>query len=173
MAAFIPTANSGEVVLLPGDFYFHSPAVHKTQPPQLRTLLGSCVSIILWHPERCLAGMSHSILPERAKSTQTLALDGRYCDEAISLFCQEVQRAGAQPSQFDVYLVGGGQMYATAKEEYVIGERNVIATRHFLKQAGFRLRSEHVGEQDYRKVEIDLTSGNVTVVYRNQRLPLT
>lgn len=161
-----------EVFLHPGDFYFHSPAPNRPQPGRLRTLLGSCISVILWHPERRLAGMSHVILPVRGKGTSSAGLDGRYCDESIMLFLREVERAGVRPGQFQVYLVGGSQMYPTENGMFAIGEGNIAAARIHLKQAGFTLCAEHVGKVDYRKVEIDLVTGLVTVLFRNRRIEL-
>lgn len=46
-----------EVVLKPGDFYFGGGAT------RISTLLGSCVSMTLWHPRRKIGGMCHYMLP--------------------------------------------------------------------------------------------------------------
>ncbi len=48
-----------DVFLQPGDVYFGD------RHTRLRTILGSCVSITLWHPQRLLGGMCHFILPAR------------------------------------------------------------------------------------------------------------
>ncbi len=162
-----------EVVLNPGDFHFHRPRSGLAQPALLRTLLGSCVSVVAWHPLSRLAGMSHSVLPSRCRRGGGAALDGRFCDEAIELFCQEIARAGAKPAQFRVYLVGGGQMYSTSQGSLAIGSRNIDAARQQLQRAGFMLGAEHVGMQDYRKVELLLATGEVTVIFRNKRIVLS
>jgi hypothetical protein len=49
----------------------------------LRTLLGSCVAITLWHPTRRIGGMCHFLLPERKRRTNEPP-DGRYGDEAVA-----------------------------------------------------------------------------------------
>ena len=50
-------ASSSPVIsLLPGELYFG-------QRHLLKTLLGSCVAITLWHPQRQLGGMCHFLLP--------------------------------------------------------------------------------------------------------------
>ena len=41
-----------------------------------------------------------------------------------------------------------------------------------LKQAGFLLRAEHVGSDVYRKVELNLKSGDVFVTADNRRINL-
>ena len=45
-----------EVFLQPGELYFGD------RYTRLRTLLGSCVSIVLWHREALLGGMCHYML---------------------------------------------------------------------------------------------------------------
>ena len=169
----IDPSGGVEVFLNPGDFHFLCPAPGKPRLAKLRTLLGSCVSIVVWHPQRRLAGMSHAVLPSRSRHREGGSLDGRFCDESVALFRKELVNAGAQPQHFDVYLVGGGQMYLTRHEMLSIGNRNVEAARDFLKRAGFPIRAEHVGMEDYRKVELDLTSGDVTVTFSNKRFNLS
>ena len=57
-------------------------------PSTRRTLLGSCVSISLWHPRRKIGGMCHYMLPSRG-GCEASAPDGRYADEVIALMLQE------------------------------------------------------------------------------------
>lgn len=173
MATLIDPLGTREVFLNPGDFHFHCPLPGRSQPTRLRTLLGSCVSVILWHPERRLAGMSHVILPDRGRSVAAASLDGRYCDESITLFHRELVRTGSAPAQFHVYLVGGGQMYPSAQGAASVGDRNIEAARSCLQKAGFLIRAEHIGKDFYRKVELDLESGVVTVIFGNRRINLS
>lgn len=163
-------AKSGGIYLNPGDFRFYQPQAGRPPPPRLHTLLGSCVSIVLWHPERRLGGMSHIILPERSGKAAREAADGRYCAGAMALFRQEIARAGTMPPQYRAYLVGGGRMYSAAPgdEAANVGARNVAAARAQLLAAGFILRGEHVGQEGYRKLELDLQSGEVNVVFNNR-----
>lgn len=167
------TLGTIEVALNPGDFHFHRPVPGATPPARLTTLLGSCVSIILWHPELRLAGMSHAVLPSRSRRSEVADLDGRFCDESVALFRQELTRAGARPQHFHVYLVGGGQMYLTQNPAQAIGDRNIEVARTCLKAAGFLIRAEHVGQAGYRKVELDMMRGEVTVTYSSKRINLS
>lgn len=145
------------------------------RPRRLHTLLGSCVSIILWHPERRIGGMSHIILPECVRRNASPALDGRYCDGAISLFLDEIRRTGTRPMQYSTYLVGGGRMYnaPTLADGDTVGQRNILMARQQLKAAGFLIRAEDVGQDGYRKVELDLNTGAVNVMFGNQRRTLS
>ena len=64
-----------EIMLQPGEFFFGQ------DDTIIRTHLGSCVAITMWHPEQKRGGMCHYMLPSRARSDDPL--DGRYADEAI------------------------------------------------------------------------------------------
>ncbi|HRE17745.1 MAG TPA: chemotaxis protein CheD [Rhodocyclaceae bacterium] len=171
MSVNMEAAAAPGIYLQPGDIRFFIPAPGVLRPPRLHTLLGSCVSVILWHPERRIGGMSHMILPECGRRLAVPASDGRYCDGAIALFRREILRAGTLPSQFAVYLVGGGRMYdsLTVMAGQTVGERNIEAARSHLRAAGFRAPIEDAGEEGYRKVELDLSRGTVTVLASTRR----
>jgi hypothetical protein len=67
-----------QVILMPGQMSF------STANAQLRTLLGSCVAITVWHPGRRIGGMCHFLLPQRQRKQRRAALDGKYGDEAVA-----------------------------------------------------------------------------------------
>lgn len=159
------------ITLNPGDFRFFSPMAG-VDPPQLYTLLGSCVSVILWHPERRVGGMSHSLLPAASAKKSAAARDGRYCEDAIVLFSKELMRTGTLAAQYHVYLVGGGNMFPTTNKQ-LIGDRNVEVTRACLKEAGFRVRAEHVCGDAYRTVELNLTTGVVMLTINKKKVQIS
>ena len=71
-----------DIFLQPGEFFVADADY------QLRTMLGSCVSITLWHPASRIGAMSHFLLPKRgsdAEAVSTAELDARYGDEALRL----------------------------------------------------------------------------------------
>lgn len=159
------------LTLNPGDFRFFVPMAG-VEPPRLYTLLGSCVSVILWHPERRMGGMSHALLQASATQKLSNAKDGRYCEDAITLFAKELMRTGTSAAQYHAYLVGGGNMFPTTNKQ-LIGDRNVEVTRACLKEAGFRIRAEHVCGDAYRTVELDLNTGNVMLTVNKNRTKMS
>jgi len=54
-----------EVVLGPGDLYFGD------RRTRIRTLLGSCVAVTLWHPKAQIGGMCHYMMPPVAAKPWT------------------------------------------------------------------------------------------------------
>ena len=81
-----------DIVLQPGEFYFGD------KETRIRTLLGSCVAITLWHPQKLIGGMCHYMLPSPEFRTNPLQLNGKYAEDTMKMFLQEIKAAGTLPS---------------------------------------------------------------------------
>lgn len=154
------------VVLEPGDFYFGGGQT------RISTLLGSCISITLWHPRKRIGGMCHYMLTERnaqtARPTQFPhpLLDGRYASEAFGLFLQQVAAAGTRPSEYQAKLFGGGNMFnGGTAGKMDIGPRNIDYGRKLLASKNIALIAEHVGGSGRRKLHFELWSGQVLLAF--------
>lgn len=148
-----------EVFLNPGDFYFGEGHT------RISTLLGSCVSITLWHPRRRIGGMCHYMLTER-KRPANAALDGRFGTEAFEMFLHHVEAAGTQASAYQAKIFGGANMLTGAGGEKMdIGPRNVTLGRKLLASKNIALMAEHVGGSGRRKLHFDLWSGDVWLAF--------
>ena len=151
------------IFLHPGELYFGSGEV------RVATLLGSCVSITLWHPIRRHGGICHFMLDSRSGDSNPL--DGRYADEAMELFMAELKKQGTHQSEYEAKIFGGGNMLPIApKAKGVCADpacRNVAASRRLLDRYGFSLRAEHVGGAGHRKVLFDLWSGDVWMKFHD------
>lgn len=148
---------SKTVVLKPGEFHFGGDV------ESIRTLLGSCIAITLWHPQRKIGGMCHFLLPANPKPQAGL-LDGRYADDAMKLFTRHLTRSGTVARDYQVKIFGGGNMFPKLSPEGGdIGMRNIDAAKRLLKEQGFRLLAEHVGKSGHRTVILELHSGHTWV----------
>ena len=144
-----------QVVLLPGQLYFGD------QAASLRTLLGSCVAVILWHPQRRLGGMCHFLLPTRNRRVHD-APDGRYGDEAIATLMDCIGRAGTRPSDYQAHLYGGADTLPDSMgRHFNIGERNIELGWRLMDLHGFQLQGVDVGEDIPRAVALDMITGEV------------
>ncbi|MDO8812592.1 MAG: chemotaxis protein CheD [Gallionella sp.] len=156
--AILQTAEPIEVYLLPGDFHFGD------KNTRIRTVLGSCISIAVWHPLLRIGGMSHSLLPNRGRKGNS-GLDGHYADEAIELLLREIGKRNTRPAEYQVKLFGGGNMFrqALAERAFNVAGSNIEAARTLLKAGGFNIHAEHVGGSGHRSIIFDLCDGNVWV----------
>jgi chemotaxis protein CheD len=147
------------VFLRPGS-YFVGGAKYR-----VRTLLGSCVSVTLWHPARRMGAISHSLLPRRLDATgECCGSDGRYCNEAVARMIEELARAGVDARECEAKLFGGGHMFDGVPGYGRLGdvgrENGECARREVLEQ-GIRIVSQSLFGAGHRELIFDIQSGDV------------
>ena len=149
-------ALPGQTVhLLAGQLHFGR------QAAQIKTLLGSCVAVTLWHPQRKLGGMCHFLLPCR-KRAHGAPQDGRYGDEALSLLIEAIERNGTRPQEYEAHLYGGADtMPDQAGVKFNIGQRNIEQGWSLIDHYGFALQAIDVGDHIPRTVVLHLDDGRV------------
>jgi chemotaxis protein CheD len=157
--------NEGEVFLQPGEYFVGSGC-------RVRTLLGSCVSITLWHPRLRVGAMSHFLLWSRGASgvapggRHTAVADGRYGAEVLPLMLRELAALGVRPEACQGKLFGGGDMFpaqgkARTRVSPGVGLRNGSAAREMLAALGITLVSESLFGVGHRQIAFDLRNGDV------------
>lgn len=146
-----------EVFLQPGDLFVGDADY------QIRTILGSCVSITLWHPGLRIGGMSHFLLPTRAGTANPEELDGRYGDEALHQMLVQMRAMGVIPSQCQAKVFGGGNMFPKHIHPGFInvGQRNGEAARKLLQHNGITVVSESLFGNGHRQIIFDISKGDV------------
>ncbi len=147
-----------DIFLQPGE-YFVGDADY-----QIRTMLGSCVSMTLWHPGKRIGAMSHFLLPTHGLiDTAVRPLDARYGDEALTLMLAELAQAGVQPSQCQGKIFGGGNMFPKHSRSSTmhIGRRNGEAARALLQAHGIAIVSESLFGIGHRQIIFDISTGDV------------
>jgi len=146
-----------DIFLQPGEFFVADGEY------QIRTMLGSCVSITLWHPFKCVGAMSHFLLPRRGASEATAVLDARYGDEAMQLMIDELKKLGVSPSQCQGKVFGGGNMFPDHSHAGAInvGQRNGEAALDLLSRHGVPIVSESLFGIGHRQIIFDVSNGDV------------
>ncbi len=156
------TSNAFEVYLLPGE-YFVGDARYR-----IRTLLGSCVSITLWHPRLRVGAMSHFLLSERDPGTESEhgeELSGRYGREAMALMVAQLQERGVRLRECEAKIFGGGTMFPSIESgpQEGIGHRNGVAAERLLAEYGVPVVSESLFGTGHRQILFDVATGDVWV----------
>ncbi|MDB1110384.1 chemoreceptor glutamine deamidase CheD [Pseudomonas extremaustralis] len=155
-----------EVVLAPGQVCF------ATRPTRLRTLLGSCVAITFWHPQRLIGGMCHFMLPGRLRNDQPL--DGRYADEALELLLRHAHVNGTQARDYHVKLFGGGKMFPERQRlvsTQDVASLNIRAALALVERHHLNLTAQDMGSTGYRTIMFDLWNGDVWVRHQPMGTP--
>ena len=146
-----------DIFLQPGEFYFGD---HETR---IRTLLGSCVAITMWHPRLRIGGMCHYLLPMHRGQSGKADLDGRYAEDAVALFMNELHKVDSWPHDYEVKMFGGGDQFPgdQPKKPISVPTNNINIGRSLLKKHGFKIKAEHLGGTGHRNVIFDVWSGQV------------
>lgn len=150
------TADFMEIFLQPGEIYWGDSTT------RIKTLLGSCVALCIWHPQLHVGGMCHCLVPGRPDRGYD-ELNARYIDEAIELFVKEIQKIGTKPNEYHAKVFGGGNMFPDIfkKNRFHIGMRNIKAIGDLVKGYGFKVKAEQTGGTVPQRIILDLWSGDV------------
>lgn len=146
-----------DVYIEPGGFFLAN------ENYRLRTLLGSCVSITLWHPRRRIGAMTHFLLPARSGSVGEF--DGRYGEEATWWLLLELTRIGVPTTECEARIFGGGNMFPSQSlaAGVKVGQRNGEAARRWLTALRFPIVEEDLYGAGHRTIVFDVATGEVTV----------
>lgn len=146
-----------DIFLQPGEFFVAD------EEYQIRTMLGSCVSITLWHPLKRVGAMSHFLLPSRGIPGQPDSLDARYGDEAMDLMVAELKQFGVAVGQCQGKVFGGGNMFPDRLRSGVmnVGQRNGEAALDLLNRHGVPILSESLFGIGHRQIIFDVRNGDV------------
>lgn len=145
-----------EVFLQPGDVFVGDARY------RVRTLLGSCVSMVFWHPQHRIGAMCHFVLPHRG-GMRECEPDGRYGDEALELVLGGLRGHGVDPRECAVKLFGGGDMLGAfvATGAGGVGRANGMAAHALLARHGCPVVAESLYGFGYRRIRLDVSSGEV------------
>jgi chemotaxis protein CheD len=148
-----------DIFLQPGEMYFGD------ADTRIRTLLGSCVAIVFWHPVRRVGGMSHCLLPTADREQGASGPDPRYVDDAVRLLCDEAVRERTNPADYHIKLFGGADMFTKlgATNKTRIGTKNADMAIRTLTALGLGVVAQDIGGTVYRSVIFDVADGHVWV----------
>ena len=139
------------VYLLPGEF--HASA----EPCQIRTILGSCVSICLWDANRLAGGMNHFLLPSSREGEPSSL---RFADLATEALLEKLLQLGCRLANLEAKIFGGGSMFQSKNRVAIsLGEQNVAAALTRMKNARIPVRIQETGGTRGRKVVFNTDDG--------------
>jgi len=132
-----------------------------TDGRSLKTILGSCVGIILCDPVRRVSGLAHVMLPNRHGGD---AATGKYADTAIPALLSRLTESGGRRGSLQAFLIGGAQMFPMGNIRIAsIGDQNVEAARRILAESKIPIVFQDTGGKAGRTVLFDNATGQVSV----------
>lgn len=129
----------------------------------VQTVLGSCVSVLVWQPQRHLLGITHALLPSRVESRQRSLSAGFYVDESIDWLAQQCRFTRTAITDYQVWLFGGGDMFAVSPQRLPIGQQNISMAQQRIVDCGCSVAGADVGGHCYRKLTVVLETARFCV----------
>ena len=136
-------------------------------PAKVRTLLGSCVGVVLYDRAAKLGGLAHIVLPS---ARGAIDHPGKYADTAIPALIADFDRRlwGKARARLIAKLVGGANMFqmdSSLRERsgLNIGERNQEAIEQILAELTIPVMARDMGGTAGRRLTLDTASGIVTI----------
>ncbi|MFO1193360.1 MAG: chemotaxis protein CheD [Rhodoferax sp.] len=157
-----PPAESRALELLPGDVAAGSLG------DSFRTLLGSCIAVLLTDPRRTVGAMCHIVHAGDAPPEQ--AGDTAWAQPALEDLFARLQHMGISPQLCEAYVYGGGNMFPEQFGHGHVGEDNAAWVQAFLQLHGIPVVDAQTGGAGYRKVrwtvgahapEVDFVTGTL------------
>lgn len=150
------------VELMPGD------VADGVSGDQFKTLLGSCVSVILTDPRRTVGAMCHIVhvgVPNTANAHNTA-----YGCVALNEMHHRLQQRGVTTRLCEAYVYGGGNMFPQLPGVRNIGMANAHWVLDALNNEGIYVVDRHLGGNGYRKVAwtVGAAAPQVDVVFVEQ-----
>ena len=123
------------------------------------TVLGSCISVVLWDPEKKIGGMNHYISPEPPYHDADEADSSRYGTNAIPQLVKKMTDAGADPAALQAKIFGGACVAFCSDEDEAlpssVGQRNTELALRLLNDMGIHPVQNVTGGSHGRRIYLD------------------
>lgn len=132
-----------------------------TESGVLRTLLGSCLGVVLFDRRLRAAAMAHIVLPESRGQRDH---PGKFADTAIPEMIRRLEGLFKdQPLKLTAKIAGGANMFAANGAVATIGQQNVGAVEKLLGDQRILIIGRHLGGTQGRRMALDVATGTVTI----------
>ncbi len=146
--------------LLPGEYYV------TTAQEMIATVLGSCVSACIRDTRIGVGGMNHFMLPlDASQGTsawgEAASAATRYGNVAMERLINDILKLGGRRENLEIKLAGGGRVLAAMSTD--VGARNIDFVRQYVRDEGFKVTGEDLGDIFPRKVVYFPDTGKIRV----------
>lgn len=133
-------------------------------PKILRTVLGSCVALILYDKVNRVGGMAHIFLPEKKANNQHEE-DSKFANTAPKALLEAIMKLGAKKQNTFAFMVGGGNIFKPLKKNNLptVAEMNIANTKTAVAEIKIPLVGCDVGRDNGCKVKFDLSNGDMQI----------
>lgn len=138
------------------------------RPTIVSTLLGSCISVVMFHRKSRVGGICHALLPccpDRTGCGRDCPELFRYVDCSIDWMLEDFSARLGNFSGLEVKLFGGGSLIEPEQDTYQVGvgNKNVQMARKMFKRYRINPICQDVGGYVGRKILFYTHTGDVYV----------
>jgi chemotaxis protein CheD len=127
-----------------------------TRPTLITTILGSCVSVCMWDPEKRVGGMNHFMLPLVAGGS---IHSPRFGKVAMEELITQLQANGARLTRLHAHVFGGACMFQQMQTKGHLGHKNVEFALDYLARTPIEVEKVDVGGTRGRKLHFQTDEG--------------
>ncbi len=148
-------------------------AGRENSPVKLVTVLGSCVSVVLFNSRLRMAAMCHALLPRvvNGKAGDGMEAPFRYIQYAVPEMILRFRRSGIGPEETDVCIFGGSDMFFSRTAGIrlpSVGQQNIETALDIIRQAGLNVKNADMGGTVGRKIFFYPHTGELWIKRLNQ-----
>jgi len=148
--------------------YLKSGELHfSDKPSSVMTVLGSCLSVTMFHRKARMGAICHGLLPkcrERAICGRSCAERAKYVECAIEMMVKLFDDNHLKRSELEVKVFGGADMFSVrlgGRNSISVGRQNIEIAQQTLEKAGLRVIALDVGGTAGRKLFFNTATGDV------------
>ncbi len=155
-----------KIYLKPGEL------VIAEEPVMVKSVLGSCIAVTMFHPATRVAAICHGMLPNGGKSDSF-----KYVDSSICYMMRYFDFLKISRNEIEAKLFGGSDMFTSAQpsvRNLTVGWQNISVATRCLKENGLALAASDVGGKRGRKLIFKSDTGDVYIkkMIGQERIPI-
>ena len=142
------------VTIYPGEFY------STKENEMISTVLGSCVSIVLYDVQNHVGGINHFMLAKDSSLKSDASCDavkklGKFGEYAIDLLIEDLKKNGAVLSNLEAKVFGGGNIFNLPDVDAQVGNVNSKFAFEYLAKLNIPIVKSNTGGNLPRKIFFD------------------
>ncbi|MBU0971145.1 MAG: chemotaxis protein CheD [Proteobacteria bacterium] len=159
-----------DIHLNPGELYIAE------TPTLIKTILGSCISMIFYCDRLGISGITHAQLPGKSNTDRCYdhcpAPCGskdqsqeafKYVTSSTQYMLNQFKAKKIMPHEIEIKLFGGANVLKAIHSLKTVGEKNITASLDIIEQYRLRLTAEDTGGNRGRTLYLFSHSGEVRV----------
>lgn len=150
-----------EIFLCPGEFHL------STSPEIVTTVLGSCISVIMYDTEKCISMMSHNLMPTCGESSRCkgdCVNVYKYAECSVKQMLKVFKSVGIPHRNVIIKLFGGSELINNGyrgKRMVSIGSRNIEVVKNIIEKEELKVVAQDLGGTAGRKIIFFTNTGEV------------